>query len=173
MRSAVPFFEHHLRYDSVQGSSLVSRTRIKTLAYDTVLANARFFDNNIAAVPKMALTVGVGTVLDSREVVLVVTGQSKSLALSKAIGMPWCLFLISETKLLLNRGRGKSLGENLRFSWRNRSVDNARPTQWTCSALQQHPWSLIVVDEDATAGQCSSISFIAITEVKQNFWSKL
>lgn len=64
----------------------MSRTRIKTLAYDTVLANARFFDNNIAAVPRMALTVGVGTVLDSREVVVVVTGQSKSLALSKAIG---------------------------------------------------------------------------------------
>jgi glucosamine-6-phosphate deaminase len=68
------------------GSSLASRTRIKTLAYDTVLANARFFDNDIAAVPRMALTVGVGTVLDSREVVVIVTGQSKSLALSKAIG---------------------------------------------------------------------------------------
>ena len=70
----------------------MSRTRIKTLAYDTILANARFFDNNIAAVPKMALTVGVGTVLDSREVVVVVTGQSKSLALSKAIGMFMILF---------------------------------------------------------------------------------
>jgi hypothetical protein len=72
--------------DCTLGSSLISRTRIKTLAYDTILANARFFDNNIAAVPKMALTVGVGTVLDSREVVLIVTSQSKSLALSKAIG---------------------------------------------------------------------------------------
>jgi glucosamine-6-phosphate deaminase len=79
-------FQHLFTHDCTLGSSLVSRTRIKTLAYDTILANARFFDNNIAAVPKMALTVGVGTVLDSREVVLVVTGQSKSLALSKAIG---------------------------------------------------------------------------------------
>jgi len=68
------------------GSSLSSRTRIKTLAYDTILANARFFNNDISAVPRMALTVGVATVLDSREVVVVVTGQRKSLALSKAIG---------------------------------------------------------------------------------------
>ena len=56
------------------GSSLQSRTRIKTLAYDTILANARFFGNDIAKVPRMALTIGVQTVLDSREVVVVVTG---------------------------------------------------------------------------------------------------
>jgi hypothetical protein len=68
-----------------EGSSLASRTRVKTLAYDTILANARFFSNDIEAVPKMALTVGVATVLDSREVVVVVTGLKKSLALSKAI----------------------------------------------------------------------------------------
>ena len=43
------------------GSSLSSRTRVKTLAYDTVRANSRFFDNDISKVPKMALTVGVGT----------------------------------------------------------------------------------------------------------------
>lgn len=71
---------------SCVGSSLSSRTRIKTLAYDTILVNARFFNNDIAAVPRMALTVGVATVLDSREVVVVVTGLRKALALSKAIG---------------------------------------------------------------------------------------
>ncbi|TFY71897.1 hypothetical protein EVG20_g1099 [Dentipellis fragilis] len=96
------------------GSSLASRTRIKTLAYDTILANARFFNNDIALVPRMALTVGVGTVLESREVVVVVTGQRKSLALSKAI---------------------------------EEGVNHL----WTLSALQNHPWALIVVDEDATA----------------------
>ena len=73
------------------GSSLASRTRIKTLAYDTILANARFFNNDISAVPRMALTVGVGTVLDAREVVVVVTGQRKALALSKAIGSRYVL----------------------------------------------------------------------------------
>ena len=67
------------------GSSLASRTRIKTLAYDTILANARFFGGDVSKVPHMALTVGVATVLDSREVVVVVTGQRKALALSHAI----------------------------------------------------------------------------------------
>ena len=62
----------------------------------------------------MALTVGVGTVLDSREVVVVVTGQRKALALSKAI-------------------------------------EEGVKHLWTLSALQLHPWALIVVDEDATA----------------------
>ena len=46
------------------GSSLKSRTRVKTLAYDTILANSRFFGNNLEQVPRMALTVGVQTVLD-------------------------------------------------------------------------------------------------------------
>lgn len=50
------------------GSSLVSRTRVKTLAQDTIVANARFFDNDVTKVPKSALTVGVGTVMDAREV---------------------------------------------------------------------------------------------------------
>ena len=50
------------------GSSLVSRTRVKTLAMDTVIANARFFGGDIEKVPKVALTVGVGTVMDAEEV---------------------------------------------------------------------------------------------------------
>jgi len=52
------------------GSSLVSRTRVKTLAQDTLEANARFFGNDISKVPKQALTVGVGTVMDAKEVSL-------------------------------------------------------------------------------------------------------
>lgn len=50
------------------GSSLVSRTRVKTLAQETLEANARFFDNDLSKVPKRALTVGVGTVMDAKEV---------------------------------------------------------------------------------------------------------
>ncbi|KAK4940935.1 Glucosamine-6-phosphate isomerase (Glucosamine-6-phosphate deaminase) (GNPDA) (GlcN6P deaminase), partial [Elasticomyces elasticus] len=67
------------------GSSLRSRTRVKTLAYDTVLANSRFFGNDLTQVPRMALTVGVGTVMDAREVVIIVTGAHKALALQKCI----------------------------------------------------------------------------------------
>lgn len=67
------------------GSSLNSRTRVKTLAYDTILANARFFDGDIKQVPKMALTVGVGTVMEAREVVIIISGFSKAYALFNAI----------------------------------------------------------------------------------------
>lgn len=67
------------------GSSLVSRTRVKTLAMETVIANSRFFDNDIEKVPKMALTVGVGTVMDAEEVMILITGASKAFALHKAI----------------------------------------------------------------------------------------
>jgi len=67
------------------GSSLVSRTRVKTLAQDTIIANARFFGGDINAVPKQALTVGVGTVMDAREVMILITGANKSIALYKAI----------------------------------------------------------------------------------------
>jgi len=67
------------------GSSLVSRTRVKTLAQDTIIANARFFGGDLNAVPKQALTVGVGTVMDAREVLVLITGANKAIALYKAI----------------------------------------------------------------------------------------
>ncbi|OWR45751.1 glucosamine-6-phosphate isomerase isoform X1 [Danaus plexippus] len=67
------------------GSSLVSRTRAKTLAYDTLEANKRFFGNDISKVPRQALTVGVGTVMDAKEVMILITGSHKALALAKAV----------------------------------------------------------------------------------------
>ena len=67
------------------GSSMVSRTRVKSLAYDTIVANSRFFDGDLNKVPKMALTVGVGTVMDAREVIIIVTGINKSIALEKVV----------------------------------------------------------------------------------------
>ncbi|MGL6064146.1 MAG: glucosamine-6-phosphate deaminase [Fusobacteriaceae bacterium] len=67
------------------GSSLSSRTRDKELTMDTILANARFFDGDINKVPKLSLTVGVGTILDAKEVVIMVNGYNKSRALRQAI----------------------------------------------------------------------------------------
>ena len=67
------------------GSSLTSRTRVKTLTYDTIVANSRFFDNDINKVPKTALTVGVGTVMDAEEVLIIVNGHNKARALQHAI----------------------------------------------------------------------------------------
>ncbi|MBE9226939.1 glucosamine-6-phosphate deaminase [Phormidium sp. LEGE 05292] len=95
------------------GSSLESRTRLKTLTYSTLLANARFFDQDINQVPKYALTVGVGTILDAFEVMILVQGYHKAIALHHAI---------------------------------EQGVNHF----WTVSALQLHPRSIIVCDEDAT-----------------------
>ena len=67
------------------GSSLSSRTRIKTLTTDTIIANSRFFNNDINQVPKTALTVGVGTVLDAKEVLIMVNGYNKARALAQAV----------------------------------------------------------------------------------------
>jgi len=67
------------------GSSLSSRTRVKTLAQETVVANARFFGGDISKVPRMALTVGVATVLDAEEVLVLITGTHKAYALAKVV----------------------------------------------------------------------------------------
>jgi glucosamine-6-phosphate deaminase len=67
------------------GSSLRSRTRVKTLNYDTMLANSRFFDNDISKVPKTALTVGVGTIMDAKEVLIIVNGHNKANAMRHAV----------------------------------------------------------------------------------------
>ncbi len=102
----------HIAFN-VPGSSLNSRTRVVSLNYDTLLANSRFFNNDINQVPKKALTVGVQTVLDAREVVIVVNGYKKARALQKV-------------------------------------VEGGVTHMWTLSALQMHPDSTIVCDQEAT-----------------------
>lgn len=67
------------------GSSLGSRTRIKTLTTDTVIANSRFFGGNLDLVPKTALTVGVATIMDAREVMILANGHAKARAVREAI----------------------------------------------------------------------------------------
>jgi len=62
------------------GSSLSSYTRDKDVTYDTILANSRFFDNDIEKVPKLALTIGVGTLMDSKEVMILANGYKKARA---------------------------------------------------------------------------------------------
>lgn len=69
-------------------SSLNSRTRIKTLTQDTRIANSRFFDNAPNKVPEHALTVGVGTVMDAEEVLILVNGHNKARALQAAVEGP-------------------------------------------------------------------------------------
>jgi glucosamine-6-phosphate deaminase len=74
----------HLAFNE-PGSSLSSRTRLKVLTADTRMINARFFDGDPEKVPGSALTVGVGTVMDAREVVIIVSGRNKARALREAV----------------------------------------------------------------------------------------
>ncbi|NJN86429.1 MAG: glucosamine-6-phosphate deaminase [Leptolyngbyaceae cyanobacterium SL_7_1] len=95
------------------GSSLASRTRRVRLSDRTLQSNSRFFDHEIRKVPKSALTVGVGTILEAREVMILAQGEQKAMAVQQAI-------------------------EGSVNHW------------WTVSALQLHPQSVIVCDEEAT-----------------------
>lgn len=69
------------------GSSLASRTRVKTLCEETIRDNARFFGSE-SAVPKLSVTMGVGSILDARECLLLVTGEKKAAAVRSAIEGP-------------------------------------------------------------------------------------
>ena len=69
-------------------SSLASRTRVKTLTTDTIIANSRFFEGDVNKVPKLALTVGVATVMDAREVMILVNGHHKARAMKAAVEGP-------------------------------------------------------------------------------------
>lgn len=70
------------------GSSLSSRTRKKALTTDTIIANSRFFGGDVNQVPKTALTVGVGTIMDAKEVLIMVNGHNKARALQHAVEEP-------------------------------------------------------------------------------------
>ena len=74
----------HLAFNE-PGSSLASKTRVKTLTTDTIHANSRFFEGNLDLVPKQALTVGIGTVMAAKEVLLVCNGHAKARALKHCI----------------------------------------------------------------------------------------
>lgn len=69
------------------GSPVDSRTRVVDLAEDTVQANARFFES-IEQVPRQGITMGIGTILESRRIVLLATGSGKAEAVQRAIEGP-------------------------------------------------------------------------------------
>ena len=66
-------------------TSLTSRTGIRVLTEDTLIANSRFFDNDPNKVPKTAISVGVGTVCDSKQVLLIISGHNKARALRHCV----------------------------------------------------------------------------------------
>ncbi|WP_169251333.1 glucosamine-6-phosphate deaminase [Brevibacterium sp. 'Marine'] len=70
------------------GSSLASRTRVKSLTHQTRLDNARFFDGDVEQVPKLCLTQGLGTIMEAKHLVLVATGGNKAEAVHQMVEGP-------------------------------------------------------------------------------------
>ena len=66
-------------------TSLKSRTGLRALTTDTRIVNSRFFSNDMNKVPKMALSVGVGTVFDAKEVLILISGHNKARALKETV----------------------------------------------------------------------------------------
>ena len=96
------------------GSSLSSRTRLKTLAPQTIDDNARFFESR-DEVPIYAITMGVGTILEARRVLLLASGRNKAQAVAAAVEGPVTAMV-------------------------------------TASALQMHPDTQVLLDEQAASG---------------------
>ncbi|MFA5097362.1 MAG: glucosamine-6-phosphate deaminase [Candidatus Margulisiibacteriota bacterium] len=69
------------------GSSLGSRTRLKTLEEQTVKDNSRFF-NSEKEVPRYVLTMGIGTIMEARKIVFLVSGENKASILQKVVEGP-------------------------------------------------------------------------------------
>lgn len=118
----------------------MSRTRVKTLAQDTLEANARFFDNDVSKVPTQALTVGVGTIMDAKEV-----RKSKN-----SLFFYFYIYQIFDNSFLyfikvmiLVTGARKSFALY-------KAIEEGVNHMWTVSALQMHRSTIMVCDEDAT-----------------------
>ncbi|WP_152349100.1 glucosamine-6-phosphate deaminase [Brevibacterium sp. CFH 10365] len=77
----------HLAFNE-PGSSLASRTRVKSLTHQTRVDNARFFDGDVEQVPKLCLTQGLGTIMEARHLVLVATGGNKAEAVHQMVEGP-------------------------------------------------------------------------------------
>jgi len=60
------------------GSSFASRTRVKALYKQTIEDNARFFNKKMEAVPRFAITMGVGTILEAKKILLIASGKGKA-----------------------------------------------------------------------------------------------
>ena len=76
----------HLAFNE-PGSSLASRTRIKTLTTQTRKDNARFF-SSVDEVPNHVLTQGLGTILEARHLLLIASGEGKAAAVATAVEGP-------------------------------------------------------------------------------------
>jgi glucosamine-6-phosphate deaminase len=105
------------------GSSLSSRTRLKTLAKQTIDDNARFFDRP-EDVPIYAITMGVGTILEARQILLLATGAKKADAVAAAVEGPVTSMITASalqmhpsTKAFLDEGAASKLKMREYYDW--------------------------------------------------------
>ena len=108
-------------------SSLGSRTRVKTLTQETIKDNSIFF-NDIANVPKFAITMGVGTIMEAKEILLLASGKSKAIPIKKAIEGPitsMCsasaIQMHPKTIVILDEDAAKDLNEQDYYKWVHRN----------------------------------------------------
>jgi glucosamine-6-phosphate deaminase len=110
------------------GSSLASRTRVKTLTEETRADNARFFDS-ADDVPRHCLTQGLGTILQARHLVLLAFGDAKADAIAGAVEGPVSSSLPGSAiqlhplvTVIVDEAAGAKLAhrEYYRFAWENR-----------------------------------------------------
>ena len=66
-------------------TSLTSRTGVRDLTSDTIIVNSRFFDHDPSKVPTRALSVGIGTVTDAKQVLVLISGHNKARALAATV----------------------------------------------------------------------------------------
>jgi glucosamine-6-phosphate deaminase len=105
------------------GSSFASRTRIKALYKQTIEDNARFFDN-IEDVPRFAITMGVGTILEARKILLIANGEKKAEVCAQFIEGPvtsqitaTALQLHSYVTVVLDKGAASKLTRTEYYNW--------------------------------------------------------
>jgi glucosamine-6-phosphate deaminase len=104
-------------------SSLASRTRIKTLTQQTRRDNARFFDSE-AAVPHHVITMGIGTILEARQILLMAFGENKARAIAEAVEGPVTsmnpasvLQMHPVTKIVLDEAAANQLKKAEYYRW--------------------------------------------------------
>jgi glucosamine-6-phosphate deaminase len=105
-------------------SALMSRTREKALTPITRQQNAAMFGGDLDKVPKRALTMGVGTILDARELLLLATGGAKASILAKAVQGPITAMISASAmqlhpncKVIVDEEAARELKERDYYDW--------------------------------------------------------
>lgn len=108
-------------------SSLASRTRVVTLARATLEQNAGMFGGDLSRVPARAITMGTGTILEARKLLMVVTGARKAAIVARAIEGPVSaavpgsvLQFHADCLVLLDRAAASSLAQSEAIEWQMR-----------------------------------------------------